>query len=63
MHKNLNDKLTAIMYHYVYDNNDNDFNYLKGITTEMLCSQIDKLSKKYNFISAIDYCNLEYEKW
>ena len=55
MERNNNTKVNVVMYHYVFDKDDSDFNHLKGITKEMLRSQIDILSKEYTFISAIDY--------
>lgn len=55
MKDNAHPVVNVVMYHYVFDADDNDFNHLKGITTDMFRSQIDILAKEYSFISALDY--------
>lgn len=47
--------ITIVMYHYVFDEDDTELNHLKGINTKMFRSQIEFLSKEYQFISILDY--------
>jgi peptidoglycan/xylan/chitin deacetylase (PgdA/CDA1 family) len=47
--------VNIVMYHYVFDENDPRFNKLKGLTISNFRSQIESLSKKYKFLSVLDF--------
>lgn len=53
----MKNKLTVVMYHYVRNLKDSRYPNIKGLDVELFRKQIEKFSKKYNFVKIEDVIN------